>query len=141
MFTFIYPCMLNCIMHIRPAQLKLFYGKVPGRTFMSTGTKHLAPKNSHYENLVSGVFPKGAIKMQIRNAYFRSQVHSSQKLCPEPNSAGSSCIQPCKIGGTRTFLTFVHLLKCHLKLSGSVGKQDHRKWRYHRRLWTIKSIK
>ena len=70
--TLIYPCMLNCIMHIRPVQLKLFYGKVPGRTFMSTGTKHLAPGNSHYENLASGVFPKGAIKMQIRNAYFRS---------------------------------------------------------------------
>ena len=55
-------------MHIRPVQLKLFYGKVPGRTFMSTGKKHLAPKNSHYENLVSGVFPKGAIKMHMSHS-------------------------------------------------------------------------
>ena len=40
--TLIYPCMFSCIMHNRPVQLKLFSGKVPGRTYMSPGTKHLA---------------------------------------------------------------------------------------------------
>ena len=56
-------------------------------------TEHLAPGNSgarcrhlaHHLNLVSGVSLKRAFKMQFRNAYFRSLVHSSQKLWPKPD--------------------------------------------------------
>ena len=45
------------------------------------GTWHLA----HHQNLASGVSLKRAFKMQFRNAYFRSLVHSSQKLWPKPD--------------------------------------------------------
>ena len=48
---------------------------------LGAGTWHLA----HHLNLVSGVSLKRAFKMQFRNAYFRSLVHSSQKLWPKPD--------------------------------------------------------
>ena len=38
-----------------------------------------------HERWASGVSLKRAIKMQFRNAYFRSLVHSSRKLWPKPN--------------------------------------------------------
>ena len=66
--------------------------------------------------------------MQFRNDYFRSLVHSSQKLWPKPDSGNfAPCILPCKIGGSQNlmkerylsktpFLTFVYLSKCNIKL-------------------------
>ena len=36
-------------------------------------------------NLVSGVSLKRSFRMQFRNAYFRSLVHSSRKLWPKPD--------------------------------------------------------
>ena len=49
---------------------------------------HLA----HHWNLASEVLakyycgvPEKAFKMQVRNAYFRSLMHSSQKLWPKPD--------------------------------------------------------
>ena len=66
--------------------------RVPG-----AGTWHLA----HHLNLASGVSLKRALKMQVRNAYFRLLVHSSQKLCPKPDSGNfAPCILPCKKGGS-----------------------------------------
>ena len=38
-----------------------------------------------HEKWASGVSLKSVIKMQFRNAYFRSLVHSSQKLWPKPD--------------------------------------------------------
>ena len=97
-------------------------------------TWHLA---SHL-NLASGVSLKRALKMQVRNAYFRLLVHSSQKLCPKPDSGNfAPCILPCKIGGSQNlmkerylsetpFLLFVYLSKCNIKLSGYFGNSKKR---------------
>ena len=76
--------------------------------------------------------------MQIEKAYFRSLVHSSQKLCPKPDSGNfAPCILPCKIGGSQNlmkerylsktpFLTFVYLSKCNIKLPGYFGNSKKR---------------
>ena len=49
---------------------------------------------------VTGKVGKWAFKMQFRNAYFRSLVHSGRKFWPKPNSGDfASCVLPCKIGG------------------------------------------
>ena len=49
---------------------------------------------------VTGKVGKWAFKMQFRNAYFRSLVHSGRKFWPKPNSGNFvSCVLPCKIGG------------------------------------------
>ena len=93
--------------------------QVPG-----AGTWHLA----HHLNLASGVSLKRTFKIQFRNAYFRSLVHSSQKLWPKPDSGNfAQCILPCKIGGSQNLMkerylsktpniTFVYLSKCNIKL-------------------------
>ena len=74
-----------------------------------------------HERWASGVSRKRIIKMQFRNTYFRSLVHSSQKLWPKPDKGNfSPCILPCKIIGSQNlmkerylsktpFLTFVYL--------------------------------
>ena len=113
---------------------------------MSPDTEHLAPENSgarcrhlaHHLNLVSGVSLKRAFKMQFRNAYFRSLVHSSQKLWPKPDSGNfAQCILPCKIGGSQNlmkerylsktpFLTFVYLSKCNINLPCFFGNFQKR---------------
>merc|ERR1712218_757306 len=68
--------------------------------------------------------------MHFRNAYFRSLVHSSQKLWSKPDEGNfAPCILPCKIGGSQNlmkgrylsktpFLTFVYISKCNINLPG-----------------------
>ena len=91
-----------------------------------------------HERWASGVSLKRVIKMQFRNDYFRSLVHSSQKLWPKPDSGNfAPCILPCKIGGSQNlmkerylsktpFLTFVYLSKCNIKLPGYFGNSKKR---------------
>ena len=59
-----------------------------------------------------GVSLKRALKMQFRNDYFRSLVHSSRKLWPKLNSDNSvPCILPCKIGGLQNLMKKRYLSK------------------------------
>ena len=74
------------MMCIRPVHtnIVLEFPKMQGHLkiqVLGAGTWHLA----HHLNLVSGVSLKRAFKMQFRNAYFRSLVHSSRKLWPKPD--------------------------------------------------------
>ena len=80
----------------------------------------------------------GASKMRFRNAYFRSLVHSSQKLWPKPDKGISAPrIQPCKTGGSQNlmneryliktpFLTFDYLSKCNTKLPCTFGNSKRK---------------
>ena len=74
-----------------------------------------------HERWASGVSLKRVIKMQLRNAYFRSLVHSSWKLWPKPNSDNSvPCILPCKIGGSWNLMRERYLSKTHLLIYQNV---------------------
>ena len=76
--------------------------------------------------------------MLFRNTYFRSLVHSSQKLWPQPDKGNfAACILPCKIGGTQNlmkgrylsktpFVTFVYLPKNNISLSWIFGNYKKR---------------
>ena len=64
------------------------------------------------ERWVSGVSLERALKMQFRNAYFRSLVHCSKKLWPKANSGNSvPFILPCKIGGSWNLMRERYLSK------------------------------
>ena len=89
-----------------------------------------------YERWASGESLKSVFNMQFRNAYFRSLVHSSQKLWHKPDEGNHApSILPCKIGGSQNlmkepflsktpFLKFVYLSTCKTNLPGIFGNSE-----------------
>ena len=74
------------------SNLKAFLNCILRALFRDTPLAHLSCHLAqsiwhlaHHQNLASGVCLKRAFKMQFRNAYFRSLVHSSRKLWPKPD--------------------------------------------------------